>query len=80
MSPDSVAAQQSSWSYSHRDPVRDIVGQSVGNLAGPLPAPARRGLVANASPLTGAQVPDLGFAQVPGGLQMFGDQRRVLVD
>ena len=54
-------------------------GKRVGDLLGALPAQSRRGDVAVGRPRCGAHVPAVGGVQITGGLQMFGDQGRVLL-
>ena len=56
-----------------------VGGQRVGDMAGPLPTDPRRGDVAVGRPRAGAHVPAVRGLQFACGLQMFGDQRRVLV-
>ena len=73
------AAQHGAGRDAHRGAVGVVVGQRVGDLAGPLPTDPRRGDVAVGRPRAGAHVPAVGGVQVAGGLQMFGDQRRILV-
>ena len=60
--------------------VRVVGGQRVGDLACPLPTGPRRDNVAGGRPRSGAHVPAVGGVQITGGLQMFGDQRGILVD
>ena len=74
-----VAAQHGARGDAHRGPVGVVGGQRVGDLAGPLPTEPRRGDVAVGRPRCGAHVPAVRGVQITGGLQMFGDQRRVLV-
>ena len=52
---------------------------SVGDAAGPLPAEPGRDEIAVGRPRGGAHVPAVGCVQITCGLQMLGDQRRVLV-
>ncbi len=57
-----------------------VVGRkTVGDLLGALPTQLRRGDVAVGGPCCGAHVPAVGGVQISGCLQVFGDQRRVLV-
>ena len=53
---------------------------AVGDLAGPLPTHPRRGDVAVGRPRAGAHMPAEGGVEIAGGLQVLGDQGRVLVD
>jgi hypothetical protein len=64
---------------SHRRPTRRS-RQPVGNLTGPLPAVARRVDVAVVRPSCSAHVPAERLVQRAGGLQMLGDQRRILLN
>ena len=77
-SPDG-AAQHGAGGDAHRGAVRVIGGQRVGDLAGPLPTDPRRSDVTVGRPRTGAHVPAVCGMAVTGGLQMFGDQRGILV-
>jgi hypothetical protein len=79
MDPEGVAAQSGASGDAHRDAVRIIVGQRVSDLACALPTQIRRPDVAVGRPCPGAHVPVEGGTQIPGGLQMLGDQSRVLV-
>ena len=77
--PPRAAAQQGARRDAHRGPVGVVVGQPIGDLTGPPPTRLRRGDVAVGRPGSGAHVPAEGRAQIAGGLQMLGDQRRILV-
>ena len=77
--PDGVHAQQSPRGDAHRRPARIIGGQPVGDRSGPFPAVARGPDIAGLRPCPGAHVPAESGAQVIGGLEMLGDQRRVLI-
>ena len=59
-------------------------GSSAGSasaiFARALPTHPRRSDVAVGRPRPGAHVPAVGGVQITGGLQVFGDQRRILVD
>ena len=54
-------------------------GQRVSHLARPLPAQLSRSIVAVGRPPTGAHVPLICATQIPGRLEMLGDQCCVLV-
>ena len=73
-------AQHGARGDAHGGPVGVVGGQRVGDLARALPTQSRRGDVAVGRPRCGAHVPAVGGVQITGGLQMFGDQRGVLVD
>ena len=73
------AAQHGAGRDAHRGAVRVVVGQRVGDLAGPLPTDPRRGDVTVGRPGAGAHVPAVRGIAVACGLQMFGDQRGILV-
>ena len=60
-------------------PVRVIGGQSVGDLLGALPTQSRCGDVAVGRPRCCAHVPAVGGVPITGGLQMFGNQRSILI-
>ena len=77
--PDGVHAQQSPRGDAHRHPARVIGGQPVGDRSGPLPADARGPDIAGLRPCPGTHVPAESGAQVIRGLEMLGDQRRVLI-
>ena len=79
MDPPSGAAQHGARGDAHRCAVRVIGGQCVGDPAGALPTQPRCGDVAVGRPRAGAHVPAKRGVQITGGLQMLGDQRRVLV-
>ncbi len=79
MDPESVAAQQGARRDAHRGAVRVVGGQRIGDLARPLPTRYARSDVAGGRPRSGAHVPGVRGVQITGGLQMFGDQRSVLV-
>jgi hypothetical protein len=77
--PPRTSAQQGARRDAHRGPVGVVVGQRVGDLPGPPPARLRRGDVAVGRPGAGAHMPAKSLAQLAGGLQMLGDQGRVLL-
>ena len=54
-------------------------GSRVGDPAGPLPTEPGSGDVAVGRPRAGAHVPAIRGVQLAGGLEVFGDQRRVLL-
>ena len=63
-----------------RSAARSVVGgQRVGDPAGPLPTDPRCGDVAVGRPCAGAHVPAVRAMLVTGSLQMFCDQRGILV-
>jgi len=64
----------------YRSAVGIIIGQSVGDLAGPLPTCPCRTDVAVRQPGRGAHMPTECRAQFTGRLQMVGDQRGILVN
>jgi len=72
-------AQKGAGRDAHRWPIRVVVGEPVGDLSCPPPTGVRRGDVAVGRPGSGAHVPGEGRAQIPGRLQMLGDQRRILI-
>ena len=77
--PPRAARQQGARCDAHRGPVGFVVGQRVGDPACPPPTRLRRGDVAVGRPGTCPHVPAEGRAEITGGLQMLGDQRRILV-
>ena len=60
-------------------PVGVLGGQCVGDLSGALPAQSRSCDITVGRPCCGAHVPAVRGVQIAGGLEVFGDQRRVLV-
>ena len=63
----------------HRVPSGSSSGSASAILARALPTQPRRADVAVGRPRRGAHVPVEGGTQIPGGLQVFGDQRGVLL-
>ena len=72
-------AQHGAGGDAHRQSLGVIVRQSVGDEAGPLPADPGSVDIAVGGPRAGTHVPAIGGVQLAAGLQMFGDERRVLV-
>ena len=75
----SGATQLGAGGDAHRSAIGVVVGQRVGDLAGTLPARPRRGDIAPRRPASRAHVPRVCVAHLAGSLEMFGDERRVLV-
>ena len=74
-----IGTQQGASGDPHRQPVRVVGGQRVGDLARPPPTQIRRRDIAGGRPRTRAHVPAIGGVQITGGLQMLGDQRGILI-
>ena len=74
-----AAAQHGARGDAQGCPVGVLGGQSVGDPLGALPTQPRRGDVAVGRPRPGAHMPAVGGVQIARGLQMLGDQRRVLI-
>lgn len=72
-------AQHGAGRNAHGGTVRVVVGQRVGDVAGPLPTDPRRDDVTVGRPRASAHVPGVCGMVVACGLQMFGDKRGVLV-
>ena len=63
----------------HGCPVGVIGRHCVGDRLGALPTQSRRGDVAVGRPRCGAHMPAVGGVQITGGLQVFGNQGRILI-
>ena len=74
-----AATQHGAGGDAHRQVVGVIVRQRVGDPACPLPTDPGSSEIAVGRPRGGAHVPAVRGMQFTCGLQMFGDQRRVLV-
>ena len=79
MKPPGIGTPQCARSNLHRHCVGIIGGDRVGDLPRALPTQARAGDIAVGRPCCCSHVPVVCGAQIPGGLQMLGDQCRVLV-
>ncbi len=73
------AAQHGARGNPHGRPVGIIDGQCVGDLAGSLPGEVGGRDVAIGRPRGGAHLPAVSGVRFTGGLEVFGDQRGVLV-
>ena len=80
MDPEGIGTQQGASGDAHRQPVRVVGAQRIGDPARPLPTQIGTRDIAGGRPRCGAHVPGIRGVQITGGLQMFGDQRRILVN
>ena len=79
MDPEGVGAQQLASGDAHRQPVRIVGGQRVGDPVGMFPTDRAAVMSRLVAPRCRAHVPAIGGVQITGGLQMLGDQRSVLL-
>ncbi len=77
--PERVAAYQRARSDAHRQTIRRIGRQRIGDLKRTLPTELRGSDVTVDRPRACSHVPLVGGSEIAGGFQVFGDQCGVLV-
>jgi hypothetical protein len=78
--PGCGGTQECSWRDAHRDPVRVVLGQPVGDLLRSSPTGAGGHDVTVDRPCSRVHLPGEGGGQVSRGFGVLGNQCRVLVD